>query len=543
MIREVRLQEIPKTAFAFACWELANTISTTLSRNKTYYQKFDWKKNLKQYALKLFLQNPPTKNIQHVGLRGSIGSGKSTAAIAIFHETLDAYPGATILVVRKTFGELKSSVFDAICDFYNRYGVQYTKKEGPPAEISLPNGSKWVFKSSNSAIESTKSDTASGLKSTEYSGCFLEEADTIPIEMVDTVSQRLREPSGVPVRIILYVFNPTRDTHWIYKRFVLKVSERTGERLDNAIDYNELKFTMEDNRANLPPGFIEAMYAEYRQKPALFRRNILGDYGPEVKGDPIYGQHFDRTLHIARESFVNNWVRKQLWKDGPLCLCFDFGKRHPALVVFQDVQFGTFQQIRLLAGWIGDNVTLRNFAGFYLDVIERLFPNAELKCYGDPAGKQRDPRGVSEENAFDVLRTLGLQPTCKRTDESAAIEMIILLMTSIDKHRELGLQPGVVVEPDLQYSQDLMDMLEIGYAQDRETGKFKPVDDDNYIHLADAWRYGMVMRRSLRKLGANAPSPSRDRDYVSMVQSSNGAWELPDMPTFQELLDGTGTFW
>ena len=519
-LRKVLLQQLPEDSFSFACLELRELMQTQMEQSAVYFKKFSWTNNKKQHAFKIFLKNPITKNIQHFGLRGSIGSGKSIAAIAYFVEQMLTYPGVRILGMRRTHGQLIASLYEQIKGFNFEYCIPATYKEskssGPP-QITYKNGSKWVFWSSESVVESTTTDTARGLGSQEYSGALLEEADMIHPEAINTVSQRLRQKSGVPVRLIAYVYNPPPTSHWVYKKFVTKVSV-ADEAKD---DYHELQFTMEDNRQNLPEGFIESMYREYRNKPSVFKRMILGEHGPEVRGTPIYGEYFDRSIHIAKSSFIENWERRQLWKDGPLCLGFDFGFRHPALLVMQDVKIDTFQQIRILCGWLGDNVTLKPFAKYYLDEITRMFPMAEIECYGDPAGNQKDGRGVTSETAFDVLRSLGLNPKSKASDEGGGIDLIIELLTTLDKHKMLGLQPALIVDPS---AAEVIDMLEAGFTQDDNSrgGKLKPYDDDHYIHLADGLRYDIVHRRSLRKVRSTMGRQDANRPEYATIDYETG---------------------
>lgn len=540
MIRQIKLQQLPDDSFGFACLELADQLDAKLEHSKGYYERFDWKSNIKQLTFYQFMRHPLTTDIQHFYCRGSIGSGKSTVVIAWFFEQMDNYPGSTILVMRRTHAQLISSCFTQIRAFNERYNIpaeyKESKSSGPP-RIRYKNGSSWVFWSSEAAVEKTTSDTARGLGSTEYSGAFLEEADMIHPEAVDTVPQRMREQSGMPVRLIAYVANPTVESHWLHKRFKNFVNIPYEARAN----YNELKFTMEDNRQNLPPGFIESQYSHYRHKPSLFRRMILGEPGPEVRGDPIYGPYFSRQLHVAKDSFIANWKTRSLWKDGPVCLSLDFGFRHPALVVWQDVQIGTFRQIRILGAWLGDSITLRVWMRYLLDELKILLPNAELLTFGDPAGKQSDGRGVTDENAFDVLKSLGLNPKGKSTDEAGGIDLIIELLKNVTNHPVLGIQPDIIIEPDEKYSGEIIAMFEVGFCQDpnSRSGLLKPFDDDYYIHLADGFRYGVVNRRSLRRPAGSAYAPHFHPDsdpqragYASII---GGDPYLSQTMTYDEL--------
>lgn len=545
MIQKIKFQQLPKNDFAFACMELDSVIDNALNANRRYYAEFKWGNNLKQQAFKNFLANPLTTNIQHFALSGSVGAGKSMTPIAWFYELMDAYPGCKILGLRRTHGQLMSSLFAQVKLFNERYGIQASYRESaiPYPRIMYKNGSQWIFHSSESVMDNQNSDTARGLGSTEYSGALIEEADMVHLAAVDTVPQRLREPSGVPVRVIVYVYNPTTEDHWIHKRFKLKDPAHVSP--EHKDDYNHLKFTMEDNRKNLTPGFIESQIAHYKNKPALYRRMILGEAGPVIMGTPIYADYFDRRLHIAPESFIGNWTARKHWEDGPICLGFDFGFRHPVIFITQDVKIGKFTQLRLLAAWKGDHQTLRPFTQFYLDLIKPIFPNAEYLTYGDPAGRNADARGVTAENAFDVLASLGLKPQTNKTVESVGVDIIIEMLKKIEPHRVLGPQPALVVEPDLRYTQDIIDMFEIGFCQNNESkgGKFDPVDDDNYIHFADALRYVAQCRRSAKNpnrstSGVSLSGFGGDRpDYMPLRQNDSGSW-VGDTTNVQDMILG-----
>src|SRR5262249_29449647 len=133
------------------------------------------------------------------------------------------YPGAKWLVMRRTHGQIMGSIWEQINDFNRQYHIpvariRASKSQGPP-EIVYPNGSKWVFWSSESVVDRTGGDTARGLGGTQYSGCTLEEPDRIHKEAVDTIPNRLREKSGVQTRVIFYSANPTPEGHWLHRMF------------------------------------------------------------------------------------------------------------------------------------------------------------------------------------------------------------------------------------------------------------------------------------------------------------------------------------
>jgi hypothetical protein len=520
-LQQVKLSEIPSDPYGYTVGRFAERLRDQLRMTEGYDLGFDWTRNPKQAKLRQLLQNPPSNRIQHVLLRGSVGSGKSIGAHAWALETLASYAGADWLGMRTTHDEILLTIWKQISDFLTRMKVPYTSGKDP-AFIELPNKSGFRFWSARAVVTSTTADVAKGLGSAEFSGATMEEADAIPEEAVNTISQRLRQPSGVPSRVIFYIANPPPMGHWLHKKFNLREVEFPE-------DYHEFHFTLEDNRANLPPGWIESLYAEYRSKPALFRRMILGEYGPEAKGHPIFAEYFNRDFHVAKSSFIERWREDKLWRDGPVCLCFDFGAEHPALVFFQDADYGRFQQIRLLGGFLGDREILRFFARYCLDKIHELLPNADFLTFCDPAGSQRDGRGVTEENAIDVLKGLGLHPYYRKSGIDYGIDLIAEQLTTTFNIAKVGVQPALVVDPN-PLTEDLLDGFEIGYCQNsNRTGKedkWDPVKDGRYDHLFDAFRYGVIHRR---KPNANAPAPRHERTgYSRMVADVSGRLYVPD---------------
>lgn len=536
----MKFQEVPRDSRAFLCHGLARRMKAASSMSRLYFQKFDWTKNKKQLLMKNLLLNPPSNQIQHVLLKGSVGSGKSTAIIAwAFENVLNRYPGSKWLVMRRTHGQIMGSIWEQINDFNRDYGIpveriRSSKSAGPP-EIVYPNGSKWVFWSSESVVDRIGGDTARGLGGTQYSGCTLEEPDRIHVEAINTIPNRLREKSGVQTRVIFYSANPTPVGHWLHRKFEGDSNTKPTENM------HSITMTMWDNIAWLPDGYIESQQEAYRDQPGLYRRMVLGQWGPELKGRPYYTNYFNREFHVSKISFIATWKEAERWKDGPVCLCWDFGQARPALVVFQDVSIGeTFRQIRVLAGFLGDHVTLRIFAKYYLDEIYKLLPGAEFLTYCDPAGKQNDPRGVTQETAIDVLRSLQLNPNFKKSEIKGGVDLIIKLLQETINHRLLGMQPAIIIEPNPLYTEDIVDMFDIGYAQEEETakGEFKPHHDQYYIHLADAFRYGVIHRRRLDE--SNNLDSHRPAQYIRPSEDMLGAGLYIATPMDMERILGPG---
>lgn len=499
-IREVRLSEVPKDPYAYMVQRFTETLRETMAMSRVFYKNFDWTKNPKQKLLYDICSNPPSNRVQHIMLRGSVGSGKSIAAHAWALKTMDEYPGAHWLGLRNTHDEIITSIWTQIRKFLKHHQVPHDAGK-QPAYIELPNGSAWQFWSANAIVQTNTTDVAKGLGSTEFSGATMEEADSIMQAAVETVPQRLREASGVPSRFIFYPINPPPESHWLVRFF-------RENKQDNPLEFHEIHMTMEDNRYWLEleaPGYIETQYSIYGHRPALFRRMILGEYGPEAKGDPIFKDVFSRDFHVyqrkvdgqVRAPIIERWTEEQMWKLGPVCLCWDFGWNHPCLVVFQDRDYGRFDQIVILGAWLGDRELLRLFARYIMGRVQMMLPNAEFMSYCDPAGAQRSNQGISEQTAVDVLESLGMKPRYTRSDIEYGVNLIADLFASNYTFGRSGVQPLILVD-DNEFTQDIIDAFEIGYVQDPRgvlEDKIRPLKDGRYDHIMDALRYGVIHRR------------------------------------------------
>ena len=154
-----------------------------------------------------------------------------------------------------------------------------------------------------------------------------------------------------------------------------------------------------------------------------------------------------------------------MWKLGPVCLCWDFGWNHPCLVVFQDRDYGRFDQIVILGAWLGDRELLRLFAGYIMGRVQQMLPNAEFLSFCDPAGAQKSNQGVTDQSAVDILESLGVKPRYMRSDVEYGVNLMADLLASNYTYGRSGVQPLLLID-DNEFTQDVIDGFEIGYVQD-----------------------------------------------------------------------------
>lgn len=152
-------------------------------------------------------------------VKGSRSSKKSATASLWFIWALMAYPGANLLVVRKTFRTLKDSCYAQLKWAIHRLGVDafFICKESPLEITYLPTGQKIYFRGLDDPLKITSITTDTGTL------CFLwiEEAYEITSEAAfDTLDESIRGqlPPGLFKQITL-TFNPWNEKHWLKRRF------------------------------------------------------------------------------------------------------------------------------------------------------------------------------------------------------------------------------------------------------------------------------------------------------------------------------------
>ena len=152
-------------------------------------------------------------------VKGSRASKKSKTTALWYITNMMKYPGANLLVVRKTFRTLKDSCFTELKWAINRLGVQeHWKITESPLEIEyIPTGQKIYFRGLDNPLKITSITVDVG----SLCWMWIEEAYEIMNEddfnMLDE-SIRGQVPEGLFKQITL-TFNPWNEHHWIKKRF------------------------------------------------------------------------------------------------------------------------------------------------------------------------------------------------------------------------------------------------------------------------------------------------------------------------------------
>lgn len=452
--------------------ELADQIDANLALGKRFYDEFV--PNPKQQELYDLIENsevPPGEWL-HVLVYGSTGSGKTFGVLSWIVRELLRYPGAGALGVRRTFTELDDTLYgDLYKKVLDRFEIKYTKNDQRML-ITLPNSSFFRFRSNNSLVSSVTKDKADGLGGTAYSIAMLEEADSISEELAQTIPGRMRQASGVRRKVIFYLCNPPSKSHWLYKWFF-----KGNDPTDLKSPYRVIKIPVQDNEKHVGSGYIRGIERDYGRNPSLRKRLVDGDFGPDMKGIPIFADSFRREIHVSGKNISLNWN-----KEVPLIRGWDFGYHHPAIVVFQDDP--DTGQIRVFRAIVGEKTLLDSFADRWLSRLEEDFPDAEWKDFVDPAGAQ-----VSDKSALtsiDTLRAKGVFPRWRKENIAYGLSILEEQLKQLYKG-----EPALLIDPQCEA---LIEALEVGYCNDKEAMDYeiKPVKDGIYDHIVDAFRYALI---------------------------------------------------
>lgn len=448
----------------------------------------------------------------HILLWGSVGSAKSTAAFWIVTKGLLAHPGAICLAARDTQTNIEKTLWQKTQDFFNTFNIPFTKNF-KSLRILLKNGSSIQMQSADRTKKS-KNDTADDLGSTEYSYAILEECNAIPPEFANTVPGRMRQEVGVRRKVIFYICNPPSKDHWLYEKFFVDHNPN-----DPKSRYRALQMLTKDNPF-VSDGYKTSIHSDYADNPMLYLRMVRGEFGPNVKGHPIFQKHFNPVLHIATSEIHKNWDPNQT-----MYRCWDFGFLHPAIVVFQDD--AVTGQLRIFEAILGDKILLDPFADAKLHELHKIYPGANWIDCVDPSGSQK--RDVSEKSSIDILKSKGLIIKTKRHTIEYGLSIIAEQLSTIVPYRK-GPQSAVLIDPKARL---LIEALQFGYCQEKDIPKdvLKPVKDGTYDHVMDALRYGMIIVR--RPKQGKTKDYSRGDQYVPATNPTKfvaGEYKDPGIP-------------
>ena len=375
-------------------------------------------------------------------VKGSRASKKSKTTALWYISNMMKYPGANVLVIRRTFRTLKDSCFTELKWAINRLGVsEHWKVTESPLQIEyIPTGQKIYFRGLDDPLKVTSITVDVG----SLCWMWIEEAYEIMNEddfnMLDESIRGLVD-EGLFKQITL-TFNPWNEHHWIKKRFF--DVEQDGDILALTTNYLMNEFLDEADKK-----VFETMK---KNNPRRYKVAGLGDWG------------------IVDGVIYENWEEK--------------------IFNLEDIKKieGIKSAFGLDFGYTNDPSAL--FCGM-VDLDKRI-----IYVFDEMYKK-----GMSNEVIYEEITKLGYRKEKIRADSAEPKSIDRLRELGINNIR--GARKGKdSVNNGIDYIQDfkiiihprcvnfLTEISNYTWDEDKFGKKInKPIDDFN--HLMDAMRYGM----------------------------------------------------
>ncbi len=440
------------------------------------------------------------------GIRGPIGSGKSTAAVMKLIRNAqkqkplrDGWRRRRTAIIRNTYPELKTTTIKTWHQWLPA-SVGNWRDSGPPTHHIVDMAAKLDWEIMFIALD--RPDDVRKLLSLELSDAWINEAKEVPKAILDGLTGRVgRYPPrdgefGCTDPQILMDTNPPDQDHWWY---VLAEKDTSNERNrsmheDMAAIQSELRkigalrpdqplfefFAQPggesadaENLNHLPPGYY--LKAKAGKDPEWVKVYVNGEYGFVLDGKPVYPEYRD-SIHAVEFSPTIHL---------PLQIGMDFGLT-PAAVFAQQMPNGQWRKHSEL---VTDNMGIIRFAQLVRQHIAKEYPGFKIaNITGDPAGMAR---GSDERTVFQLLEANGIVARPARTNSP----LLRIEAVRDPMKRLIDGEPGMLVHATK------CPMLRKGYAggyhykrvQVTGDAKYRDEPDKNmYSHVCDADQYVMI---------------------------------------------------
>lgn len=408
------------------------------------------------------------------GIRGPIGSGKSTACcIEILRRAAEQRPGPDRLrrsrwaVVRNTYPELKTTTIKTWHQWVSP-DVGKWQSEGPPTHY---------VRSGDIELEVMflaldRPEDIRKLLSLELTGAWVNEARDVPKAILDGLTGRVGRYPGAMAGgaswygIILDTNAPDTD-HWWYRLAEEETPEGWAFFAQPAGDGPDA-----ENTPNLPAGYYER--ARAGKTDEWIKVYIRGEYGFVQDGKPVFPMYRD-GVH-CRPVAVNSAL--------PVIVGVDFGLT-PAAVFAQRTLTGHW---RVLGELVMEDMGAKRFGEVLGREMRARFPDARFDIWGDPAGDSRAQ--TDETTPFQILRAAGIPARpAPSNDPVLRIEAVAAAL-----NRMIDGEPGLAIDPGCRVLRKALAgayryrRIQIG-GQERYHDQ---PEKNAYSHVSDALQYALV---------------------------------------------------
>lgn len=234
---------------------------------------------------------------RHIMLFGGSRSGKTfVLCCAMLRRALKARSRHAI--IRRYYNGVKAAIAldtlpKALKLRYPRLRVAYNRSN---SVFLLPNGSEiWLV-----GLDDAK--RAEKILGREFATIYFNECSELDYPSVQTALTRLAQNVPGLVNRAFYDCNPPPRSHWCHQLFVAGIDPTDRTALAHPEIYSSLRINPEDNRANLPDGYIENTLANLPERQR--RRFLLGEWGDDTEGALWTQSLIDRTRVVNAPELV-----------------------------------------------------------------------------------------------------------------------------------------------------------------------------------------------------------------------------------------------
>lgn len=440
------------------------------------------------------------------GIRGPIGSGKSTAAVMKLIRNAqkqkplrDGWRRRRTAIIRNTYPELKTTTIKTWHQWIDS-SIGNWRDSGPPTHHIVDHNAKLDWEIMFIALD--RPDDVRKLLSLELSDAWINEAKEVPKAILDGLTGRVgRFPPrdgefGCTDPQILMDTNPPEADHWWYvmaERDLSNARNRDmhAEMIEIEAELRKIGALRQDqplfqyfaqpggetpeaeNLEHLPPGYY--LKAKAGKDPEWVKVYINGEYGFVLDGKPVYPEYRDGIF--ACEFSASRHL--------PIQIGMDFGLT-PAAVFGQRMPNGQWRKHSEL---VTDNMGIIRFAQLVKSHIAEHYAGFTIGTItGDPAGNARND---DERTTFDLLRANGVVARPASTNSP----LLRIEAVRDPMKRLIDGEPGMLIHAKN------CPMLRKGYAggyhykrvQVTGDAKYRDEPDKNlYSHVCDADQYLMI---------------------------------------------------
>jgi len=438
------------------------------------------------------------------GIRGPIGSGKSTASIIKLIKNAqtqthgpDGWKRRRTAIIRNTMPELKTTTIKSWEQWMPKT-IGHWRDNGPPRHYIKDLRNKFEWEVLFVALDSP--EDVHKVLSMELSDCWVNEAREIPKAVIDGLTERIgrypaeRDGGAANVQLLMDTNSPDTE-HWWYclaeedqsterNRQMLASMHKAEEELRavHVLQENQKLMSFHaqpsgvsaqaENTGNLRKGYYQ--FAQAGKTEDHIKIYVHGEYGFSMDGLAVHPGYREST-HCREFPLI---------KGLPIRCGADWGLT-PAGVITQRLPNGRWL---VHDEYTSERMGITTFAEEFKRKLSTEYADFPIASFsGDPAGDAMNP---DESTCFSIMRTAGFKnckpaPTNDPTRRREALDF--LLRTIIDG------EPAILIHPRCKM---LRKGLMGGYQFKRIQASgdhFRDVADKNiFSHVVEALHYDLL---------------------------------------------------